>query len=55
MIRAHETTVEPVWPDLASRFLRAALFPAQIGQLPELAHDTPRDSHPYRSANGGLL
>ena len=54
-MRADKTPVEPVWPDPASRFLRAAISPAQIGQLPELAHDTARDSHPYRSANGGLL
>jgi hypothetical protein len=54
-MRADKTPVAPVWPDLASRFLRAALSPAQIGQLPEFAHDTPRDGNPYRPANGGLL
>lgn len=55
MIRAHKATVEPVWPDPAARVLRATLSHSQIGKLPALAHTSLQDSHPYRSANGGLL
>ena len=55
MMRARETPVEPVWPDQASRFLRATLPPSQIGKLPELKYNIPRDGNPYRPANGGLL
>jgi hypothetical protein len=54
-MRADKTPVEPVLPDPASRYLRAALPPAQFGQLPAFAHNAFQDSHPYRSANGGLL
>jgi hypothetical protein len=55
MIRAHETTVEPVWPDPAARVLRAILSHAQIGKLPAFAHNNLQDIHPNRSANGSLL
>jgi hypothetical protein len=55
MMRAGETPVEPVWADQASRFLRATVPHAQISKLPAFAHNDLQDSHPNRSANGGLL
>jgi hypothetical protein len=47
MMRAKKTLVEPVRPDPAPRFLHVTLSPAQIGKLPEFAHNTLSDGNPY--------